>query len=198
MRTLLRTRSPRRVRTPRRIQVEVSQRGVNAADVHQEKHVIRTLHLEFQRKSEHPQNNAPENSEAPTGAVREQTPMHFVPVNWLSREITSFLLDSEMEEPMKPVSAIRVENEARTATPAPSTGAAASHDGAENVSAPSTPSGNPGTDRHEKIQARAYELFQERGSRDGGDVIDWLDAEQEMEAAESEKSFRAAAGGRSQ
>jgi hypothetical protein len=175
----------------------VSQRVVNAAAFHQEKYVISTLHLEFQKQSEHPENRAPDNSEAQTGAGREQTPMHFVPVNWLSREITSFLLDSEMEQPMKPESAIRVENEVRTATPAPSVGAAASLYGAESVSAPSTPLGNPGADRHEKIQARAYELFQERGSRDGGDVIDWLDAEQEIEAAESQKSFRAAAGGKS-
>ena len=119
---LLRTRSPRRVRTPRRVQVELSQRVLNAADLHQGKYVISTLHLELQRKLEHPENSAPDNSETQTGAAREQTALHFVPVNWLSREITSFLLDSEMEEPMKPERAIRDEKEVRTATPAPSRG----------------------------------------------------------------------------
>ncbi len=194
---LLRTRSPRRVRTPRRVQVELSQRVLNTADLHRGKYVISALHLELQKKLEHPENSAPDNSETQTGAAREQTALHLVPVNWLSREIASFLLDSEMEEPMKPERAIRDEKEVRAATPAPSRVAAGSHYGAENFSASSTTLGNEGADRHEKIQVRAYKLFQERGSRDGGDVIDWLDAEQELETAESGKSFRAAAGGKS-
>lgn len=32
----------------------------------------------------------------------------------------------------------------------------------------------------EAIEARAYELFLERGGGDGGDVEDWLRAEQEL------------------
>lgn len=98
---------------------------------------------------------------------------------------------------MKPERPIRDANEVRTATPAPSMGAAGSPSGAEGFSAPSATLGNDRADRHEKIQSRAYELFLERGSRDGGDVTDWLDAEQEIEAAEPGKSFRAAAGGKS-
>ncbi len=128
------------------------------------------------------------------GGAREESTMDVVPVNWLSREFASFLLDSEMEEPVKPESAIRNENEVRAAAPAPSTGG---HRGAQDFPAPATTLENERADWHERIQARAYELFLERGSRDGGDITDWLDAEQELEAAQSGKSFRAAAGGKS-
>ncbi len=197
MRTLLRTRNSRRVRTPRRVQVQLSQRVVHAAGLHQEKYVISTVHLEYPEKSAHPANGSADTSEKHSGAVREKTTMHFVPVNWLSREITSFLLDSEMEERMKPESAIRNENEVRAAAPAPSMGVAGGHHGAENFPAPATTLGDERADWHEKIQARAYELFLERGTRDGGDITDWLDAEQELQAAQSEKSFRTAAGGKS-
>ena len=97
---------------------------------------------------------------------------------------------------MKPESAIRNENETRAATPAPAPGAVASQRAPEKVSAPSTTLGDERASRYEKIRVRAYDLFLERGSREGGDVVDWLDAEQEFDAA-PEKSYRAGAGGKS-
>jgi hypothetical protein len=36
--------------------------------------------------------------------------------------------------------------------------------------------------RHERISARAYELYQQRGDRDNGELEDWLEAEREMAA----------------
>ena len=74
--------------------------------------------------------------------------MDVVPVNWLSREFASFLLDSEMEEPVKPESAIRNENEVRAAAPAPSTGG---HRGAQDFPAPATTLENERADWHERI-----------------------------------------------
>ena len=37
-------------------------------------------------------------------------------------------------------------------------------------------------DRHERIARRAYALYQSRGSADGWDVQDWLDAERQINA----------------
>jgi hypothetical protein len=126
--------------------------------------------------------------------------MDLHPFSWLSREITSYPLGSEMEASMKPESTIGNENEARAAAPAPAPaptpGAAAGQRGPERVFA-SASTVEEIADRYEKIQIRAYELFLQRGSRDGGDVMDWLDAEQELDAAQPEKSFRAGAGGTS-
>jgi len=99
---------------------------------------------------------------------------------------------------MKPESGIGSENEARAAAPAPAPapGAASGQRGPERAFALAS-TVEEIADRHEKIQVRAYELFLERGHRDGGDVMDWLDAEQELDAAQPEKSFRAGAGGKS-
>jgi Protein of unknown function (DUF2934) len=38
----------------------------------------------------------------------------------------------------------------------------------------------PGLSRQDRIAARAYELYLERGERPGGDFVDWLDAEREI------------------
>jgi hypothetical protein len=38
----------------------------------------------------------------------------------------------------------------------------------------------PESPASETVEARAYELFLERGGGDGGDVEDWLRAEQEL------------------
>jgi len=35
-------------------------------------------------------------------------------------------------------------------------------------------------DLHERIALRAYDLYAQRGWREGGDVEDWLDAEREI------------------
>jgi hypothetical protein len=50
---------------------------------------------------------------------------------------------------------------------------------------PSTPyqptdAADQSVSRQERIAARAYELYLERGERPGGDLTDWLDAEQEI------------------
>jgi hypothetical protein len=39
---------------------------------------------------------------------------------------------------------------------------------------------------HEQIEARAYEIFEERGSIAGDDVSHWLEAEQELSQAATE------------
>lgn len=96
---------------------------------------------------------------------------------------------------MKPESDIRTENEMRAAAPAPSAASRASR--SETPSARATSLGDERADRHEQIRVRAYELFLERGHRDGGDIIDWLDAEQEFDASPVERAYRAAVGGKS-
>jgi len=180
------------VRTPRRVQIEFSQRVILANP-----YLSGKVRIEFPEESKHPANSGADASETPTGAAREKSKMQFVPVNWLSREFASFLVDSEMEESMKPENTIQNENEARAAAPAPSTGTTGGHQRTENLTALSASREDERAGQHEKIQTRAYELFLERGSRAGGDINDWLDAEQEVQMAQSERSFRAASGGKS-
>jgi len=44
---------------------------------------------------------------------------------------------------------------------------------------------------HAQIRQRAYELFQERGGEHGGDIADWLEAEQQLRASAFENLMRA-------
>jgi Protein of unknown function (DUF2934) len=195
MRTLLQTRSPRRVRTPWRVQFHPDRQITDAAGRSQEKYVFSVRNLEIAEKSEQPADSARGASDPHPVGARGKNHDGVVPVNWLSCESTSYLLDSEMEKAMKPESTTRNENEVRAA--APSSASTVSH--SETSSAPATSLGQERADRHEEIRARAYELFLERGHRDGGDIIDWLDAEQEFDASPIEKSYRAvgAAAGKS-
>jgi len=43
-----------------------------------------------------------------------------------------------------------------------------------------SPSGHEGMNVQAKIQQRAYELYEERGRRDGHQLEDWIQAEQEV------------------
>lgn len=36
---------------------------------------------------------------------------------------------------------------------------------------------------HDRVEQRAYELYEQRGRQDGGDMEDWLDAEREVDSA---------------
>ena len=55
------------------------------------------------------------------------------------------------------------------------------HDGVDNA----RPGIDTATDRH-AIEVRAYELYLERGAGHGGDVDDWLRAEQELASPAAE------------
>jgi hypothetical protein len=44
---------------------------------------------------------------------------------------------------------------------------------------------------HAQIRERAYQIFNERGREHGGDVEDWLSAEQQLRAAGFESLLRA-------
>ncbi len=35
---------------------------------------------------------------------------------------------------------------------------------------------------HDRVAERAYELYEQRGRQDGGDMEDWLDAERELDS----------------
>jgi hypothetical protein len=177
------------------VQVLADGQITDAAGGSQENYVFSLRNLEIPEKSEQPENSATGASNAHPGGARGKNRDGVVPINWLSCERTSYLLGSEMEKLMKPESTIRNENEVRAA--APSSASTVSQRGPETSSAPATSLGHERADRHEKIQVRAYELFLERGHRDGGDIIDWLDAEQEFDASPIEKSHRAVAGGKS-
>jgi Protein of unknown function (DUF2934) len=48
----------------------------------------------------------------------------------------------------------------------------------------STPPPLNGNDRREEIRRRAYEIFEERGTRPGSEMEDWLQAEAELADAE--------------
>lgn len=52
------------------------------------------------------------------------------------------------------------------------------------TTSPATPfdrSSSDGADLHDRIAARAYELFEHRGYQDGQDLEDWLRAEREIQ-----------------
>lgn len=180
------------MRTPRPVRIARGERVIGAAGGSQEMYVIPMTALEIPGKSEHSADNSAGAPDKHAGSVLGINRDGFAPVDWLFREITSFLLGSEMEEPMKPESAVRNEKEMRAPAPA-----VMRSPEPENLSALTNTPDDGTAPRHERIQARAYELFVERGSRDGGDVIDWLDAEQELEAQQPKKSYRAGAGGKS-
>ncbi len=50
----------------------------------------------------------------------------------------------------------------------------------------------------EEIEKRAYELFEERGCRDGHALEDWIDAERELAKPESIEPSKIASAGRGQ
>jgi hypothetical protein len=50
----------------------------------------------------------------------------------------------------------------------------------------------------EEIEKRAYQLFEERGCRDGHALEDWIDAERELAKLESIELSKTAAAGRRQ
>jgi hypothetical protein len=50
----------------------------------------------------------------------------------------------------------------------------------------------------EEIEKRAYQLFEERGCRDGHALEDWIDAERELAELGSIKLSKTAAAGRRQ
>jgi hypothetical protein len=185
----------RRVRTPRRVPIETGEWVVRTGHNGQEKYVFSTGSLEIPQRSEHSAFSATGASDPHPSGARGKNRDGFVSAIWMSCEFTSHPLGSEMEELMKPESTIRNENEMRAAVPAAS-GAPVTQRAHGNLSVPASSPGDEKADRTEKIRARAYELFLERGSREGGEIMDWLDAEQEVEAA-PEKSYRAGAGSKS-
>ncbi len=50
----------------------------------------------------------------------------------------------------------------------------------------------------EEIEKRAYQLFEERGCRDGHALEDWIDAERELAKPESRELSKTASAGRRQ
>jgi hypothetical protein len=50
----------------------------------------------------------------------------------------------------------------------------------------------------EEIEKRAYQLFEERGCRDGHDLEDWIDAERELAKSEIIELSKTASAGRRQ
>ena len=50
----------------------------------------------------------------------------------------------------------------------------------------------------EEIEKRAYQLFEERGCRDGHALKDWIDAERELAKPESIELSKTASAGRRQ
>ena len=50
----------------------------------------------------------------------------------------------------------------------------------------------------EKIEKRAYQLFEERGCRDGHALEDWMDAERDLAKPESIELSKMASAGRRQ
>jgi hypothetical protein len=50
----------------------------------------------------------------------------------------------------------------------------------------------------EEIEKRAYQLFEERGCRDGHALEDWIDAERELAKPESIEFSKTASAGRRQ
>lgn len=53
---------------------------------------------------------------------------------------------------------------------------------------PTTRVAEPASDAYEEISARAYELYVERGLKDGHDLEDWLQAEMEVTARKTRQA----------